>query len=564
MNSLLEAAAYGYSVLAAWTDLIDRINVFPVADGDTGTNLRISLAPLQDRRLSHVDMPRRLARAAVGNSGNIAAAFFCEFLRAKNPRHLAARARAGHAGARQAVLDPCAGTMLDVFTALAGILEDDPLTAVEFLPLCGQLQNAVLATTEQLPRLQEAGVVDAGALAMFIFFQGFFKSFTSFPGEPAAISRLFGNKLSPADNWQPQPISGHCVDVLLSPDGDDPAVTDFGELGSSVVISKQEKGFKIHLHTDNPAQLRNQLCRRGRLLHWKSEDMAAQTLPQSTCAGGVHILTDAAGSLDRQTARKNGITLLDSYIIATDSSMPESLCQRQTVYRLLREKQQVSTAQASLLERHNQYASALEQFEQVIYLCTGSAYTGNFATASAWKEKHDHDNRFTVIDTGAASGRLALIALRTAEYTLQQKDGIKVLHFAGQQCNVCWEYLFIDCLQYLVAGGRVGRTRGFMGDLLHLKPIISPMPAGVKKQGVVRTRQDQLKFARKHLAAETAAGCEVLLQYSDNKQWVTEVASPALKEVLPEAEIMVVPLSLTSGVHMGPGTWGVAFAGRET
>ena len=74
-----EAYIAGYERMAAWCDLLDEINVFPVADADTGRNLRISLNPLKQIDVPAEEMARRLLRAATGNSGNIAAAFFSAF-----------------------------------------------------------------------------------------------------------------------------------------------------------------------------------------------------------------------------------------------------------------------------------------------------------------------------------------------------------------------------------------------------------------------------------------------------------------------------------------------------
>ncbi|HDL98125.1 MAG TPA: hypothetical protein ENH16_00870, partial [Desulfobacteraceae bacterium] len=81
MIELHKAFATGYECFAAWSDLLDRINVFPVADGDTGTNLRLSLAPLLDLEARGESAIEQLACCATGNSGNIAAAFFREFVR---------------------------------------------------------------------------------------------------------------------------------------------------------------------------------------------------------------------------------------------------------------------------------------------------------------------------------------------------------------------------------------------------------------------------------------------------------------------------------------------------
>ena len=51
----------------------------------------------------------------------------------------------------------------------------------------------------------------------------------------------------------------------------------------------------------------------------------------------------------------------------------------------------------------------------------------------------------------------------------------------------------------------------------------------------------------------------IMLQYSDNKQWVTDTVAKKVRALLPQAEMLLTPLSLTSGVHMGPGTWSMAF-----
>ena len=566
MSRILASATKGYSCLASWSDLIDTINVFPVADGDTGANLRISLAPLQKKNLSHAQLPELLARAAVGNSGNIAVAFFRKFLRASNPRHLAAMTREGLASARQSVLAPRSGTMLDVFESLAALLPDDlqPVTQVEFLPLCGQLQNTVLGTCDLLPELREAGVVDAGALAMFVFFEGFFKALTNFPGPTSSLSRLFGEKLVPNTGWQPEVVTGHCIDVVFKPGNQDgPGQKELVTLGESIVVSRQEQGLKIHLHSNHPEQVREKLQAMGEVLSWKEENMAGQALQSCDPAGPVHILTDAAGSLDRKTAQALGITLLDSYIVAGDGSWPESLCHPEKIYRRQRAGQRVTTAQASNYERHQQYTSALQQYERVLYICTGSVYTGNYAAAAAWQAEHDGEGRFTIIDSGAASGRLALIALTTAGFAREARDYRDVERFARRQCTVCREYVFIDSLSYLAAGGRISRTKSFLGDLLHMKPVISPMAEGVVKKGVVRNRDEQLAFARRRLASETEHNILILLQYSDNRKWLEQIAATTLQHEKPRAEIIICPLSLTSGVHMGPGTWAMAFVPRE-
>lgn len=75
------ALILGYERMVAWSDLLDQINVFPVADADTGRNLKISLAPLRRLNERPAGVPHQILKAATGNAGNIAAAFFHELLR---------------------------------------------------------------------------------------------------------------------------------------------------------------------------------------------------------------------------------------------------------------------------------------------------------------------------------------------------------------------------------------------------------------------------------------------------------------------------------------------------
>ena len=126
----------------------------------------------------------------------------------------------------------------------------------------------------------------------------------------------------------------------------------------------------------------------------------------------------------------------------------------------------------------------------------------------------------------------------------------------------CEEYVFLDKLQYLAAGGRLSRSSAFFGDMLHMKPIISPQADGARKVGVVRDRSGQLRFALEKLEGALKGkgrGALIMLEYSDNAPWVTETVRPEIAQRYPEAEILLQPMSLTSGAHMGPGTWAVAF-----
>ncbi len=567
MSRLAEGFAAGYACLSAWADLLDRINVFPVADGDTGANLRISLAPLRTCGQDQAMTANQMVRCATGNSGNIAAAFFSGLLAAQSVDDLAPRAAEGGLKARRAVADPQEGTMLSVFDSLSEILARcAPLTASSCETILTALQQTVLTTAQTLPDCRSAGVVDAGALGMYVFFDGFFRSVTGQGGKSPSLFTLFPGRLVVAADFRSPATEAYCVDAILqSVDGSLLNQAAVAELGESVVIVPEHSRLKIHIHTSDPSQLRARLAALGEVVGWSDEPLAISGEGRGlgpVPTGCLHIMTDAAGSLPRDLARHSQVTLLDSYILSGDMARPETLCDPETIYGLMRQGQRVSTAQASLAERHQRYQSVCEEFGRTLYLCVGSAFTGNYGAAVSWQREQDTNNLLEVIDTGAASGRLALIALLTSRLAERTENAEAVRVHARNLVDTCREYIFIDTLRYLVAGGRVSKTGGLFGDLLHLKPVISPTREGVRRVGLVRNREAQLDFALDKAGTEIEfpSLAVLLLQYSDNQAWVNEVARPQLRALLPAAELLVVPLSLTSGVHMGPGTWSLAFA----
>lgn len=564
--------AAGYARMAAWSGLLDGINVFPVADGDTGRNLCISLTPLremQSRPLrATVD---QLIRTATGNSGNIAAAFLVEFLKATTLEALPQATIAGARRARAAIATPCGGTMLDIFDALADNLASAngavPPVSGRLLP---PLVQAVQDTTAQLPALTRAKLIDAGALAMYLFFDGFFSELDGIALPVGSLPEAFGD-LSRYDTIAPPPAppgpssQEMCINAMIRP----MAGTNKTELkrrldqmGDSVVAIGDEDTLKIHLHANDLEAATSLLAGLGTIETITGEALYGEVLASAPLAPGpIHIMTDAAGSFSRQQARRLGVTLLDSFVVGTGAAVPETLLDPEAVYQRMRAGEPTSTAQASTLERRQRYGATLERFGRVLYLSVGSAYTGNVAAAQQWQALNDPEGHLTVLDTGAASGKLGLIAQTVARFASRAHTAAAVIGFAQQAIDTCGELVFLDQLKYLAAGGRISKTSRFFGDLFKIKPVVTPTATGVEKVTVVRRTSDQLPLAVEHLDAALgkASAPLLLLQYTDNRERVETEIQTALQERFPTAEILLTPLSLTAGVHMGPGTWAVAW-----
>ena len=565
-EALQKSFIAGAERLAAWADLLDSINVFPVADGDTGRNLSISLTPLRASSQPKEKVVHQLLLSARGNSGNIASRFFSAFYTAGAVFDLAKCAKEGSVRAWQAVSNPLPGTMLSVFDALTDALGQNSISSDQKTvdAILGRLENAVHETYELLPKLKMAGVVDAGALGIYIFFEGFFQTLAGLPDDHRPVTEIFKNRLQILPSFQENTGSGYCVDfVVKSPNYSPDELKRITGTEESVIIIPEGDFYKIHLHTEDKEKVKAQMAGLGSVVNWEDDNMASQIkeFMQPNTDQTLHIMTDAAGSVTRQDAGKYNLTLLNSYITVGEKCLPETYFHQEELYSAMRQGVKVSTAQASVYERHQFYASVLLRYEKVLYLCVGSIYTGNYQVALQWKKEHDKQDRLQVIDTGAASGRLGTIVLSCARYLAQTNDPEKTCEFAQKAIRNCEEYVFLDKLQYLAAGGRLSKTSAFFGDMLKMKPVISPQPEGAIKVGVVRNQEEQVKMALEKLAESLKKDSRalIMLEYSDNRDWVEGTLQPILTKRYPLAEILLQPLSLTSGAHMGPGTWGIAF-----
>jgi len=565
-HTLMNGLAAGYERMVAWADILDRINVYPVPDGDTGRNLVITLGACRNTNGDLNSLSREILLSARGNSGNIAAGFLAGFLTCKDLASLPESAEAGRNLAYQAVPSPQPGTMISLFDTLVTSLKRTPPaeTGKWVESVIHDMQEAVRNTTEQLPELRKAGVVDAGALGMLVFFDPLLNTLAGRAVRPSLFTDDLKGSFNLSGTWQDREYQGYCLDVLLKVEHEGREVMKhIMDVGESVVAMPDGACLKVHLHATDREKARQELTAVGAILSWAEDDLAEQTFRFGELKKNqaIHIMTDAAGSITRDLAQSLGITLLNSYIAVGNRFLPETYMDPSQFFSAMKAGAKVSTSQASVVERHECYNNVMKLYDRVLYLCVGSFYTGNYNIAIQWKAEKDPEDRMTIIDTGVASGKLGLIARAAAEVASTVSDPSEVVSFARNAIQEVQEYIFLDKLQFLAAGGRMSKTGAFFGDVLHIKPIVSPYPDGARKIEVVRSTRDQVKFAFLRLEQELSKdqGATLLLEFTDNQEWLEEEIKPEIEYRFPLVKIIMEPFSLTSAAHMGPGSWGIAF-----
>jgi uncharacterized protein len=271
---------------------IDDLNVYPVPDGDTGTNLALTVRGIVEalessRAEDRAELARETSRAALmsarGNSGVIlsqivrgAAEVLAEAAAVDAP--LIGRAfRAASDEAYRAVREPVEGTMLTVIRELAEEAEtaDADTPAGLLAALVGRGEEAVARTPAQLHVLREAGVVDAGAAGLLELVRGLAAALT---GAPLPDAPPLG-KLSLEAVHQELSRYRYCTLFVIEGEGLDPGAleTEFERLGDSLLVVGDASAIKVHVHTDDPGVAISLGTRAGTIEGVEIADMHRQT-----------------------------------------------------------------------------------------------------------------------------------------------------------------------------------------------------------------------------------------------------------------------------------------------
>jgi len=276
-------------------DEVDALNVFPVPDGDTGTNMLLTLqsavedlGDLDDPDLSQ--MARRASHGALmgarGNSGVILSQIlrgFCVGIGSRASVDAPGLARAFREGAEvayRAVIKPTEGTMLTVAREAAAGAEAKAAQTSDLTDVvraaCTAAAAAVERTPEQLPILKQAGVIDAGGFGLQLILEGFLKRMS---GEAVAtFERPAMQHARPKLVDAPTAGWGYCTEFIINGDhlALDAVRSEIQRHGESALVVGDESAIKVHVHTHEPAVVIGYASGVGRLSRLKVDDMSSQ------------------------------------------------------------------------------------------------------------------------------------------------------------------------------------------------------------------------------------------------------------------------------------------------
>lgn len=303
---LRNAMISGANNIAKHRNSIDELNIFPVPDGDTGTNMSMTMAnasaELQKAEGGAVSEVARIAasgmlRGARGNSGVILSLLFRGFadgvkdMQTVNGSDLANALGLGVAAAYKAVMKPTEGTILTVSRVAsekakaAAEIDDDALYV--WTAVCDGAEEALAQTPEQLPVLKKAGVVDAGGKGLCCIFEGMMSVLRdnviiqSESEEVAADLNSEDSFRSAAAEFDQDIRFTYCTEFIVSREKnarkDPEELRNFLQtIGDCVVVVADEDIIKTHVHTEEPDRVLEAALVYGQLLTVKIENMKEQ------------------------------------------------------------------------------------------------------------------------------------------------------------------------------------------------------------------------------------------------------------------------------------------------
>ncbi len=606
--TLRRALISGARRVIAGRDSLNRINVFPVADGDTGNNLAFTLGSVLNGALSHRsrhigELLKRIGDDAIdgarGNSGAILAQFLhgvAEHARAQpslNAATLAAAVRHGANSARSALADPVEGTILSVIDSFADAMEESAAQLRHnprsgFASALAQAKRALAHTPQQMALLQRAGVVDAGAQGFVDLLEGI-AEFVE--GGPRAIrlhaslhaanegledGRRHDEHAHPAHDAV-DPERRWCTECLLIVDSErgTPIARDALRAAleaidaDSMVLAGGATRMRVHAHVGAPQALFDTCAGFAAVESMKADDMLLQSRSIDR-EDRVAVVTDSAADLPDAIAERYAVHMVPVRVNLDDRDYLDKIgLATGEFYRRMALSQQLprtSQPPPGDFRRHFDFLSS--HHPEVVYVGLSRAISGTLQSAehaAARGENSECRAKIRVFDSINVAGGQGLLTWRATEMADAGADADTILRELERLRPLTLTWAMARDIRHAVRGGRIPAWAEPAVRFTGLTPVAKVNTDGKLgiAGGLIAKAKAPEAFAayiakrvRKALGADVrlraiVGHCDAL---ADGERLLA-----ALRERLPLDEAHLVETGPAIGAHAGHGTLVASF-----
>jgi DegV family protein with EDD domain len=576
---LHRALQAGIARVVARREYINRINVFPVPDGDTGTNMAFTLVSILHQTRDRVEqnissMMGHVADAALdgsrGNSGAILAQFLqglhegCRKRRTLTAKRFCAAVERGAAAAREAISEPRDGTILSVIhdfsTELNTQLHNGTDDIVELLNRgLDKTRKSLARTTSQLAVLQQAGVVDAGAQGFVDLLEGVYEFVHK--GSIREIPQPETETIEDDEGAAGQEMDlthRFCTECVITGDNIDRLAMrqQLADIGSSLVIAGTQRKARVHVHVNNPDDAYRICEQYGTVSSQKADDMHAQQQAAHSQRSEVAIITDSGADIPDSELERLNIHIVPLRVNFGDRDYLDKVSlSSEEFYQKMREgKVTPRTSQPPVGDFRRQFQFLASHNENVVSINLSDRLSGTHRAAQTANDSKD--SGLQVYDSRNVSAGQGLLVMYAAELAKAGYPAEEILKHLDDVADLTKTYAVVPDLSYAVRGGRVPLSKKRIADWLHLTPVIANNREGrVVSKGVLLGRTKLVpRFA--HYLEKRATPAErwrVVVGHWDNLADAEALAEELRRRIKGIESLHILDAGVAVGAHAGLG-----------
>ena len=475
---------------------LNEINVFPVADGDTGSNLSSTMhAIILEAKISGSvkETMNSIADAALtgarGNSGIIIAQYINGiFLSLMDEETItipsfAETVKNAVPYSYQAISDPVEGTIITVIREWADAVYSHKDLSANFSELFSKsliaANKSLEATTSRLKVLQDSKVVDSGAKGFVYFLQGFAtflrtgKVDLEVSDEPEDLS--FNEELI---HSQGEIHHRYCTEALLSGDSIDLEAlkAELALYGDSLIVAGNNHKARIHIHANAPEQVFQVLRKKGIILQQKADDMVRQNESAFDRKYDTALITDSIADIPQAMLDHYQVHMLPLNLNFDNTSYLDKVTMTpELFYPLLEETiEYPKSSQPNPIVVEKYLETVLSHYDKVIILTVAKEQSGtNSVFQNAVSKKLHQGKKIAVIDSKRNSGAEGLLVMKAAEMIAAETPFDEIVGAIERLRDRTNIFVSVNNLKYMVRSGRLSKVSGMAAMTINLKPVVS-------------------------------------------------------------------------------------------
>lgn len=559
--------------------LLNKINVFPVPDADTGTNLASTMRSILDAKIPVEDVRKTataIADAAIsgarGNSGIIFAQFLYGFsneLKERGTMDVKAFAESMKKAvtyAYDAIANPVEGTILTVIKEWADHIYDLKDMIDDFVKLLEEAYiravQSLSETTEKLSILAKTHVVDAGAKGFVYFLEGIRDFFLK--GETAIgdMEVLEEDAIDVhVEDIHEEITFRYCTEAMIS--GNDlnkkRIQSLFNTCGDSLVIAGSPTKMRIHIHTDHPAKVFSRLNRFGHITYQKVDDMVMQQQIMHHRKHDIAILTDSTCDLPQELLEEHQIHMMPLSVHFGESFFLDRITmQPPEFYEAMKHTdERPSTSQPTIKDFQNKFEYLASHYQSTLGFFISDQLSGTYQNGrnAASEVSRRTSKKANVYSSKSLSGGLGLLVLRAARALADGATEQEILDSIETWTRKSRLFATVPTLKYIIQSGRVSPVKSFVARTLNLKPIITVNEEGAsqlfgKSLTYSGLQKNLLKTFRKLLLTNEV--WEYAITHAENETTASYYAAE-LEKITGKPPLYISHISPVLVANTGPG-----------